>query len=339
MKICQVLAGNEDGGLEKHTIELSKQLVNRGFDVTVIAHKDFESFFENINFIPLDLSKSRNNFFILFKLYKILKKGNFDIIHTQANKATSMVIKIKSFINAKIVSTLHNYKRNLTAFEKSDFVITVSDNIGKNLKTKKRTTIYNGISFNNSDNLNINLYEKYNIPENKFIICSVARLTKVKRFELILSAIKDLDLHLILVGSGDEENNLKKETQRLNIKDKVTFTGNLENIEVKKIISSSSLFVMSSDNEGFPYTFVETMFCKTPFISTPVSDMEKLLGDKYTIPFSNVEKLSDKIEYIKDNYDEVLKDFQEKFEYAQNKFTIENMVDETIDIYKKVLIK
>ena len=30
MKICQVLAGNEDGGLEKHTIELSKQLVNRG---------------------------------------------------------------------------------------------------------------------------------------------------------------------------------------------------------------------------------------------------------------------------------------------------------------------
>ena len=339
MKICQVLAGNEDGGLEKHTIELSKQLVNRGFDVTVIAHKDFAESFENINFIPLDLSKSRNNFFILFKLYKILKNGKFDIIHTQANKATSMVTKIKSFISAKIVSTLHNYKKNLLAFEKSDFVITVSDNIGKNLKIKNRTTIYNGISFDNSDNLNLNLYEKYNIPENKFIICSVARLTKVKRFELILSAIKDLDLHLILVGSGDEENNLKKETQRLNIKDKVTFTGNLANIEVKKIVSSSSLFVMSSDNEGFPYTFVETMFCKTPFISTPVSDMEKLLGDKYTIPFSNVERLSAKIEYIKDNYDEVLKDFQEKFEYAQNKFTIENMVNETIEVYKKVLNK
>ena len=337
MRICQILAGNEDGGLEKHTIELSKQLVNRGFDVTVIAHKDFESFFENINFIPLDLSKSRNNFSILFKLYKILKKGNFDIVHTQANKATSMVTKIKSFISAKIVSTLHNYKKNLSPFEKSDFVITVSDNIGKNLKIKNRTTIYNGISFDNSDNLNLNLYEKYNIPENKFIICSVARLTKVKRFELILSAIKDLDLHLILVGSGDEENNLKKETQRLNIKDKVTFTGNLANIEVKKIVSSSSLFVMSSDNEGFPYTFVETMFCRTPFISTPVSDMAKLLGDKYTIPFSNVERLSAKIEYIKDNYDEVLKDFQEKFEYAQNKFTIENMINETIEVYKKVL--
>jgi glycosyltransferase involved in cell wall biosynthesis len=337
MKICQVLAGNEDGGLEKHTIELSKQLANRGFDITVIAHKDFEESFENIKFIPLNLSKSRNNFFILFKLYKILKKENFDIIHTQANKATSMVTKIKSFINSKIVSTLHNYKKNLSAFEKSDFVITVSDNIGKDLKTKNRVTIYNGIAFNSDKNLKIDLYSKYNIEKDKFIICSVARLTKVKRFELILAAIKNLDLHLILVGSGDEEKSLKNEVERLDIKNKVTFTGNLANAEVKKIVSSSSLFVMSSDNEGFPYTFVETMFCKTPFISTPVSDMEKLLGAKYTVPFSNIEKLSNKIEFIKDNYAEVISDFQEKFDYAQNKFTIENMVNETVKVYKEAL--
>ena len=337
MKICQVLAGNEDGGLEKHTIELSKQLVNRGFDLTVIAHENFKESFENIKFIPLDLSKSRNNFFILFKLYKILKKENFDIIHTQANKATSMVTKIKSFIKTKIVSTLHNYKKNLSAFEKSNFVITVSDNIGKNLKTKNKVTIYNGISFNYDENLKIDLYSKYNIEKDKFIICSVARLTKVKRFELILSAIKNLDLHLILVGSGEEENNLRNEVTRLNIENKVTFTGTLVNNEVKEIISSSSLFVMSSDNEGFPYTFVETMFCKTPFISTPVSDMEKLLGKKYITPYSDVNELSNKIEYVRNNYNEVLTDFQEKFDYAKNKFTIENMVNETISVYKKVL--
>ncbi len=70
MKICQVLAGNEDGGLEKHTIELSKQLLKKGFDVTVIAHKDFAEFFENINFIPLDLSKSD-----LFELKRITVSG------------------------------------------------------------------------------------------------------------------------------------------------------------------------------------------------------------------------------------------------------------------------
>ena len=335
MKICQVLAGNEDGGLEKHTIELSKQLVKKGFDITVIAHKDFEPHFKNINFIALDLTKSRNNFLILFKLIRILKKEQFDIIHTQANKATSMITKLKFFLDIKIVSTLHNLKKNLKAFERSNYIITVSDAIGEKIKSKRKTTIYNGIAFDSNENLICDIRSKYNI-KNKFIICSVARLTKVKRFELIIEAIKDLDVHFILVGSGNEENNLKSLVEKLNIKAKVTFTGNLENKDVKKIISSSSLFVMSSDNEGFPYTFVETMFCKTPFISTPVSDMKKLLGDKYTINFSSIDDLSKKIEYVKKNYEEVKTDFEKKFEFAEKKFTIENMVNETIEVYNKV---
>ncbi|TLP37799.1 glycosyltransferase family 4 protein [Arcobacter arenosus] len=335
MKICQVLAGNEDGGLEKHTIELSKQLKKRGFDVSVIAHKDFTPHFKDINFIPLDLSKGRNNFFILYKLFKILKKEKFDIVHTQANKATDMVNKIRAFINdIKVVSTLHNYKSNLKAFEKSDYAITVSDKISENLKNPNKVTIYNGINFDNSLNLYLDLYKRYNIQRDKFIICSVARFTKVKRFELLVEAMKSLDIHLLLVGDGTESDNLKLLASRLNVDLKITFTGALDNIEVKKIISNSSLFVMSSDNEGFPYTFVETMFCKTPFISTPVSDMKKLLGEKYIIQFNNLNDIVDKVNYVQNNYKNVVDDFKEKFEFAEKNFTIDNMVNETIKVYK-----
>jgi len=335
VKICQVLAGNEDGGLEKHTIELSKQLKKRGFDISVIAHKDFAPHFKDINFIPLDLSRGRNNFFILYKLFKILKKEKFDIVHTQANKATDMVNKIRAFINdIKVVSTLHNYKSNLKAFEKSDYAITVSDKISENLKNPNKVTIYNGINFDNSLNLDLDLYKKYNIQRDKFIICSVARFTKVKRFELLIESMKKLDIHLILVGDGTESNNLKSLSSKLNVDSKITFTGALDNIEVKRIISNSSLFVMSSDNEGFPYTFVETMFCKTPFISTPVSDMKKMLGDKYIIEFNNVNDIIKKINFVKQDYNKVLDDFKEKFEFAKNNFTVMNMVDETIKVYK-----
>lgn len=335
MRICQVLAGNEDGGLEKHTIELSKQLVNRGFDVTVIAHKDFESFFGNINFIPLDLSKSRNNFFILFKLYKILKKGNFDIIHTQANKATSMVTKIKSFINAKIISTLHSYKRNLSPFEKSDFVITVSNKVAEKIKNKNIKTIYNGIEFYNVDNSEI--LQKYKIPQNKFLICSVGRLCDVKRFDLLIKSIKDLDVFCILVGDGENKDSLINLAKKENVEEKILFTGNIDNMDVKKILAISNLFIITSDREGFPYVFIESLLCKTPVISTNVSDIKDIIGNNYIVPFNDCNKFNEKINYIKNNYDEVLKDFQEKFEYAQNKFTIENMVNETIEVYKKVL--
>lgn len=335
MRICQVLAGNEDGGLEKHTIELSKQLVNRGFDVTVIAHKDFESFFENINFIPLDLSKSRNNFFILFKLYKILKKGNFDIIHTQANKATSMVTKIKSFISAKIVSTLHSYKKNLSAFEKSDFVITVSNKVAEKIKNKNIKTIYNGIEFYNVDNLEI--LQKYKIPQNKFLICSVGRLCDVKRFDLLIKSIKDLDVFCVLIGDGENKDSLINLAKKEEVEEKILFTGNIDNQEVRKILQKVDLSIISSDREGFSYFFAESLVYSTPIISTNVADIKDIIGNNYIVPFNDYNKLNEKINYVKNNYDEVLKDFQEKFEYAQNKFTIENMVNETIEVYKKVL--
>ena len=335
MKICQVLAGNEDGGLEKHTIELSKQLVNRGFDVTVIAHKDFAESFENINFIPLDLSKSRNNFFILFKLYKILKKGNFDIVHTQANKATSMVTKIKSFISAKIVCTLHSYKKNLSPFEKSDFVITVSNKVAEKIKNKNIKTIYNGIEFYNVDNSEI--LQKYKIPQNKFLICSVGRLCDVKRFDLLIKSIKDLDVFCVLIGDGENKDSLINLAKKEEVEEKILFTGNIDNQEVRKILQKVDLSIISSDREGFSYFFAESLVYSTPIISTNVADIKDIIGNNYIVPFNDYNKLNEKINYVKNNYDEVLKDFQEKFEYAQNKFTIENMINETIEVYKKVL--
>lgn len=339
MNICLIMAGGFVlGGLEKHTIELAKNLKYRGFNVSVIAHQDFKSYFLDVNFIPLNLTKSRNNFISLYKLFKILKDSNFDIVHTQANKSTAMVVKVRKFLkNIKLVSTLHNSKSNTKAFESSDFVITVSDKISENLKNINRQTIYNGISFDKKLDLYEDLYRKFYIDKNKFIVCSVARFTKVKRFELLIKAMEKLDVHLILVGDGSESNNLKKLSKELDIESKVTFTGAIQNDDVKKIVYNSSLFVMTSDNEGFPYTFIETMFCKTPFISTPISDIPKILDNKYIIKFDNVSDIIQKINYIKNNYENVLIDFENIFDLAENKFTVNNMVDETIEIYKKVI--
>ena len=339
MRICQIVCGSQYGGLEKHTIELSHELHKLGVDITVIAHSNFASDFENIHFIPLDLNKGRNNLFILFKLYMILKNGQFDIVHTQANKATSMVVKLKPFLSAKIVSTLHSYKKNLRPFYYSDFVITVSDKIGEKLHIPNKRTVYNGIRWDKKEDVQIDLNKKYEIDQHKFIICSVARLTKVKRFDILLNALQGVeDVHLILVGGGEEDQCLKKLSETLDVKKDVTFTGNLDNMQVRQIVSSSKLFVMTSDKEGFPYTFIEAMFCATPFLSTPVSDIEKIIGQKYIVPFDDPKKVSTQIHFIKNNYEEVLKDYQNVFTFSETKFRLENMTKETLAVYTQVLL-
>jgi len=336
MKVCQILAGNADGGLEKHTIELSKQLKNRGIDITVIAHEDFRNDFLDVNFIPLDLSKGRNNLIILYKLYKILKTEKFDIIHTQANKATAMIIKIKRFLKPKIISTLHSYKKNVKAFEKSDFVITVSNKIGKKLKIKNKRTIYNGIEYKTLNDIDL-IYDKYSIPKDKFLICSVGRLCDVKRFDILVKSLKNLDVFCILVGDGENRIELEELAKKEQVEDKIIFTGNINNIDVKKILIISKLFIITSDREGFPYVFIESLLSKTPVVSTDVSDIKNIIGNKFIIPFNNENELNNKILEIKENYENILNEFQKNFEFAQNKFTVENMVDETMEVYKEVL--
>lgn len=337
MKVCQVLAGNEDGGLEKHTIELSKKLILRDIDVSVIAHNDFRKHFQGVNFIPLDLSKGRKNPFILYKLYKILKNGKFDIIHSQANKATSMVEKIMPFLNkSKFISTLHSYKKNLKVFEKSDFVITVSNKIGENLKNSNSKTIYNGIEYTTLNNID-EVYSKYSIPKDKFLVCSVGRLCDVKRFDLLIKSLKELDVFCILVGDGENKEQLLTLAKNEGVEKKIIFTGNIDNIDVKKIVSISNLFIITSDKEGFPYVFVESLLYKTPLISTDVSDIKEIIGKNNIFEFNNSNALKHKIEDFKKNYDTKLKEFDEIFKYSQKNFLSDNMIDETIEVYKKVL--
>jgi glycosyltransferase involved in cell wall biosynthesis len=336
MRICQVLGGNEDGGLEKHTIELSKDLSSKGIDVTVIAHNRFKDDFHGVKFIPVDLAKSRNNIFILYKLYKILMNENFDIIHTQANKATAMIAKLKPFISAKIVSTLHSYKKNLKPFYKSDYVIIVSNKIGEKLYIDNKITIYNGL--HPEKIRSIDLHKRFNIPTEDFIICSVGRLSTVKRFDILISSLQYLShVHLILVGEGKEESILRALADKLGVKDKVTFTGLLENVEAKEIMKSSNLFVITSDKEGFPYVFVESLILETPLISTDVSDIKMLITDKYITPFGDNKELANKIASIQIKYKETIRDFSKIFNHAQNEFTLSTMTHKTIEVYQKVL--
>lgn len=336
MKVCQVLAGNEDGGLEKHTIELAKQLAKKNIDVTVIAHNDFSKYFTDVNFISLDLSKGRKNLFILYKLFKILNENKFDVIHTQANKATDMVIKIKPFLKSKIVSTLHSYKKNLKSFEKSDFVITVSNKIGEKLKNKNKKTIYNGVEYKELNNID-EVYDKYEIPRDKFLICAVGRLCDVKRFDILIKSLKKLDVYCILVGDGENKKDLIKLAKDEKVYEKIKFTGNIENEDVKRVLSVSNLFVITSDKEGFPYVFVESLLYKTPVISTDVSDIKEIITDNYIIDFDNPLMLNKRIYDFKNNYEKEIESFNSIFTYAQNKFTINRMIKETLLVYKEVL--
>lgn len=334
MKIVQIVGGNEDGGLEKHFIELSNSLSEK-FEVYAIANKKYkDALSPKVKFYELDLSKGRNNPIILFKLHSILKEINPNIIHTHANKATHMLSLVKPFVNAKFIATLHSKKSSVKTFCKADFVIAVSEYILNDIKKScKRVNlrgdyevIYNGVEFES---------EKKAIESDSFKIGSIGRLVDVKGFDILLRAFSGIEAKLYILGEGKEEENLKALAKELNLNSRVTFIGMVDNIE--EYINSMDLIVIASKREGFSYVFAETLLAKKPLVSTDVADIKKIIGEKFIAPVDDIEILHNKIKYVINNYEDIKKEFEPTFEFASENFLIEKMVEKTVKVYNNIL--
>lgn len=101
------------------------------------------------------------------------------------------------------------------------------------------------------------------IKQNKQII-SVGRLVVHKRHDRLISLVGKyhLDLEVVLVGSGEEEQNLIGLANQLNVK--IRIETNLNDIEKIKEIKKSICLVSASEYEGFGMPIIEALTAGTP---------------------------------------------------------------------------
>ena len=97
----------------------------------------------------------------------------------------------------------------------------------------------------------------------KFTICNVSHMNEVKGIEHLLRTFsevnkKDENTQLLLIGDGNLRSKLEEYAKILGIQDSVTFMGYRKNPH--KYVKKSNLYVLTSENEGFPNSLVEAMF-------------------------------------------------------------------------------
>ncbi|MBZ8133275.1 glycosyltransferase [Afifella sp. IM 167] len=104
------------------------------------------------------------------------------------------------------------------------------------------------------------------------VIIAIGRLHPQKNYPLLLGALQQArqtsgrDIRLIVLGDGDEAQELSALAARLGLSGSVAFTGFVLNR--LDFLVRASLFVLSSDWEGFPNVLIEAMACGVPVIST-----------------------------------------------------------------------
>lgn len=134
-----------------------------------------------------------------------------------------------------------------------------------------------------------------------FTIVCVARLIERKGQHHLLQAFAQLragcdrPLHLMFVGTGDAEPQLRELADSLHVADAVTFKGFLSREQMPPIYRESDVFVLPSQQEGMSIALLEAMASGLPVIVTDTGGTAELVTQGQNgeiIPWSDVPALT-----------------------------------------------
>ena len=108
------------------------------------------------------------------------------------------------------------------------------------------------------------------LNEKKYII-NIGRLTRQKNQKFLIEGFNEIlkldpNLHLIILGEGELENELKKLSSRLNIENRIFFLGYRDN--VYNFLNNAKCFILTSDWEDPGFVLIEAAFSRVPIISS-----------------------------------------------------------------------
>lgn len=218
------------------------------------------------------------------------------IIHSHNSKYSNS--KLKSFRNRIIaLSAKFFYKRRLACgYRAGNFLF-------GNRKYDVINNAIDTIKFTYSDKKNEEIRALYSIDKNEFVIGHVGSFVATKNHFFIISVFNLFSRmypasKLILIGDGEQLENIKDFSRELGVFEKILFLHQIDN--VFEVMSSFDCFILPSLFEGFPVSLVEAQSMGIPcVVSGNISRETKLTELVNFLPIYNesynlwVDKLMD----------------------------------------------
>lgn len=185
------------------------------------------------------------------------------------------------------------------------------------------------------------ILQKYNIP-NEYII-AFSSPSPHKNIERLIDAVTEIlvkksNLKLVLVGHQHKSESLIKRIEKNNLLDKVIFTGFVPDEDIKPLMSNAKLFVFPSLYEGFGIPLLDAQACKVPVVSSNAGSLPEVGGDAafYFDP-ENIIEMENAISKVLED-DSIVDVILKKGLENRQKFSWKQTAQETLDVYKKILM-
>lgn len=176
----------------------------------------------------------------------------------------------------------------------------------------------------------------------EFTIVMGGRLTMEKGFLILIEAIESLikkipNLTVYIYGEGPDRTIFERHVKDKSLDQYIVFLGKLTSLEVHKTLTKADVFCFPTySSEGFPKVLIEAMAHGIPVISTPVSVIPNLIGEKQyssgiLIEKHNKEMLAESILFYF-NHPEIYNAHAINAKVNAAKYTLENWVDSINEI-------
>ena len=271
---------------------------------------------------------SKSNLNALKQLKKIIKDGNFDIVHTHTPNASACVRIVCRKIRKKglkVYYTAHGFHFYKGASLKNwlvyypvewlcahwtDTLITINREdyqLAKKHMHAKNVVYIPGVGIDidkfSDDDIDRRAFLQENSPvainDGDMIFLSVGELIVRKNHETVIRALakrKDQSWKYFICGEGDLRSHLESLVKELDIVDKVVFLGYRR--DVAKWYRTCHVFIFPSFQEGLPVALMEAIASKMPAICSNIRGNIELIPEEYTCAPTDTDGLLKKIDLI-----------------------------------------
>lgn len=365
MRILNLLFSFTVGGTERLVTDVCNNLSQKGNDVhlfivnNLVDNAMIDRLDSNIRIVKYGRSVGGNRKIkVLFDLVKYIRKWKIEVIHCNALNTPELLLFVKLINpNVKIVYTIHGINqyvqlgkmrilyRNLICNQ----FIAISESVKADIiragaNEAKTVVVYNAIDFSRIGNMDS---EKRVFDEKNVVIGNIARYQpEIKGQDVLWNAIiylkkKYSKIRCYFAGAPDQNHlqgycDIKKKMEQ-EYPNNIFFMGSIN--DVSSFLKKIDLFVLPSRFEGFGISLVEAMSMGVPCIASRLAGPEEVLeyGKRgHLFEVENSEELANVIDFVIQNYSQEKKRAEENSCYVRNKYNIDRMTQQLLEIYKQL---
>ncbi len=367
------------GGAEKMLLYLISGLDRKVYNpvvCTLLDRGEYRDFLKanDIKYYSLNMQSYYKIPFALFKLVKIARRENISIIHSYlfysdlmaraAGFLAGVPVVITSMRNIDLWRTPYHIFIDSLTYGFSSAIISNSlagasrlSNIEK-IPADKIKVVYNAIKLDEYQRgesySRQNFRKSIGVGADDIMVVTVARLEEQKDHLSLLKAarltleklslkkagVRAARIKFVIAGGGALIDELKDEAKKLGLSSSVIFLGT--RTDIKDILHSSDIFLLTSIYEGMPNAILEAQACGVAVIATDVGGVSEIITDNFNGVLckpKDIENIAEKLIYLIENPGVAEFLAKNALERLETKFSCSNLISKTCAIYKNLMVQ